>query len=426
MTPQQRIERAHATIVRTPELSVFSSLVMLGDAVLDPTLPTAATDGRNIVYGTSFVESLTDAELVFVAMHEALHIGYRHLITWDKIWREDAQLANAACDYVINLVLYDLTQVRNDKGELILKNKIAFPMKDGERNGLLDEKYRGMSAGEVYKLLKEEDQQQQQQQQQGSGQGNGQQQTQTPLRQQIQKQQFDEHDFEAATELSKEEKEELSDNVDRAMRQGMKAAEKINGTVPRELKELLVPEVNWREVLADFVYNAVSKEPELTTYRRMNRKVAGMGAYDVYLPSYYSERISKVVVAVDLSGSVFHLAEKFMAEVMKVCSDVTPEELHVLYWDSSVRRHETYSPDQYSLLNTLTKPAGGGGTDVRCVPDFMRANALVNVDCVIVLTDGEFFYGQGDWGDTPVLWCVITPYDKQFTPAVGSKVAVKV
>lgn len=416
MTPQQRIERAHATIVRTPELAVYSSLVMLGEAKLDPTCRTACTDGRNIFYGADFIQTLTDGELVFVAMHEALHIGFRHLITWDKLYREDAQLANAACDYVINLMLSDLSKQTK---------ALTFPMRDGKPFGLLDEKYRGMSAGEVYKLLKEEDEEQRknQPQQQPGQPGEGQP---TPLRQKIAEQQFDEHDFDAAAEMDDKEKEELSDTVDRAMRQGIAAAEKMGATTPRELKELLAPKVDWREVLADFVGNAVHKDPEQATFRKYNRRTLGLTDHDVFMPSYFDDRIAKVVVAVDMSQSVFHLAEKFLAEVTNVCSVAEPEELHLLYWDTRVRGHEVYSPDQYGMMATTTKPVGGGGTDVRCVSEHLRTHNLSDADCVIVLTDGEFFYGQGNWGSTPVLWCVIEPYDKAFVPVVGSKVAVKI
>lgn len=429
MTAQQRVERAHAIIVRTPELAAFSSLVMMGDAVIDPEVSTARTDGRNIYYGKEFIQTLTDAELVFVAMHEALHIGYRHLITWDKLFREDPQLCNAACDYVINLILHDLSKTTD---------KLAFPMRDGKPVGLLDEQYRGLHAGDVFRMLKQKDeeqkQQQQQQQQGGGGQGSagedgedGEQQEQpTPLRQEIAQQQFDEHDFDGASDMTADEKEELSDTVDRAMRQGAMAAGKMGGALPRDLQDLLTPVVDWRTAMAEYVGAAVSREPDESTWRRYHRRTAGiMDDFDVFMPSYFSERISKVVVAIDLSGSVFHLAEKFVAEVVKICTDVEPEELHLLYWDTSVQRHEVYTPAQYSLMTSTTKPSGGGGTDVRCVPEHMRSNNLTDADCVIVLTDGEFFYGQGDW-DVPVLWCVIEPYDKAFTPTVGSKLAVKI
>ncbi len=414
LSPKQRVERAHATIVRTPELAMFSSLVMMGDTTISADCDTARTDGINIEYGADFINTLSDAELVFVAMHEALHIGFRHLITWDKLYREDALLANSACDYVINLVLYDLSKQTP---------KLAMPKDDtGEFMGLLDEKYRGMSAGEVYKLLKEEDkQQQQQQQQQQSGAGTG-----TPLRQQLGKQQFDEHDFDSAADMSDGEKEELRDNVDRALRQGMTAANKMGASAPRAIKDLLAVELDWREVLADFVCSAVQRTPELATWRKINRRMAGMAEHDVYMPSYYDDRISKVVLAIDTSGSVFHLTETFISHVIKVCSDVQPEELHIMYWDTSVAKHEVYKPDQYAMLAKTTRAAGGGGTDVRCVPDYMRKHSLIDADAVIVLTDGEFFYGQGDWGSIPLLWAVIKPYDTRFVPEVGAKVSIKI
>ena len=415
LTPQQRIERAYAIIVRTPELAAFSSLVMMGDAVIDPNLSTAMTDGRNIHYGEKFIQTLTDAELVFVALHEALHIGYRHLTTWDRLFREDAELTNAACDYVINLILHDLSKTTD---------KIVFPMRDGKPLGLLDEQYRGLNTDDVYRLLKQKDEEQQQQQQQCE---NGEQQAQpTPLRQEIAQQQFDEHDFDAAAELDADEIEQLHDEVERAMQQGAMAAGKMGGDMPIALRKLLEPKVDWRTALANYIASAVKREPESATWSRINRRVAGLSEYDVYMPTYYDERMAKIVVAVDTSGSVAAMVHNFVTEVVSICRSVSPEELHLLYWDTSVSGHEVYTPEQYDMIADTTRPSGYGGTDVRCVPEHMRNNNLTDADCVIVLTDGEFFYGQGDWGNTPVLWCVIEPYDKAFTPTVGSTIAVKI
>lgn len=46
--------------------------------------------------------------LRFVIRHENLHKAFRHMATWDKnLWKQDARLANMACDYVINLMIYD-------------------------------------------------------------------------------------------------------------------------------------------------------------------------------------------------------------------------------------------------------------------------------------------------------------------------------
>ena len=110
--------------------------------------PTAATDGLNVIYGTQFISSLSDPELRFVILHEALHKSLRHLTTWRHLWKKNPQRANAACDYVINLMLVDSCT----------DGFIAMP-----KVGLLDAKYAGMDAGEVFRLMEEE----------GDGGGNG-------------------------------------------------------------------------------------------------------------------------------------------------------------------------------------------------------------------------------------------------------------
>ena len=45
---------------------------------LDPSIGTAATDGQRIIFNPEFMDVLTDDELMFVMMHEILHVVLRH------------------------------------------------------------------------------------------------------------------------------------------------------------------------------------------------------------------------------------------------------------------------------------------------------------------------------------------------------------
>ena len=75
-----------------------------------------------------------------------------------------------------------------------------------------------------------------------------------------------------------------------------------------------------------------------------------------------------------------------------------------------------------SLVDTTT-PRGGGGTDPNCVVKFMREKQI-EADCVVMLTDGCFFDGEGEWDtvSSPVLWCV--QGNKRFTAKHGKTVHI--
>lgn len=136
------------------------------------------------------------------------------------------------------------------------------------------------------------------------------------------------------------------------------------------------------------------------------------------MPSSVSETIGRVVVAVDTSGSIGGSAlTAFLSEVQGIAMNVKPERIDLLYWDTSVTRHETYVQDNLDKLVASTKPAGGGGTDVRCVPEYMAENRI-KPECVIVLTDGYLGGGWGSWS-VPVLWVIVGNKDAKPTTGVA-------
>lgn len=386
ITLEQRIQKSAVAIMAHPKWSALAGVIMIGKRGVSDTCPTAYTDGVNVMFGRAFFTDMPDAELRFVDVHEQFHKMYRHLTTWAWMWKIDKQLANMACDYVINCKIYDASA---GDGFLVMPKK-----------GLLDFKYRGMDAAQVFNLLRKD-------QEGGKGKGQG------------QGEGFDEHDWEAAEEMTDAEKREVAQDIDEAIRQGALVAGKMGSGGERIVGELLEPQVDWREALRDFITTTCAGK-DYSTWTKPNRRFVGAG---IYMPSGITERVGELVLAIDTSGSTYApgVLDAFMAEAKSLCNTVKPDVLHIIYWDTKVCHAERYEADQLENLLSTTKPKGGGGTHIPCVPEYMAEQGIIP-QAVVVLTDG---YLGGVWGtwSCPVLWCVLD--NKSANPSVGQTVHIK-
>jgi predicted metal-dependent peptidase len=381
LTVEQRLSKALVAIMGSPKYTALAGVLMIGEKTVND-IPTACTNGRDEMYGREFVEGLTDAELRGLVLHENYHKLYQHMSTWKHLWEIDPHSANQAMDYVINIKIAD----DNTDGFAVIP-----------KGGLLDAKYRGMDTAQVFNLIHQSDDGD------GDGDGDG---------------EMDEHDWKGAQDLSDEEKGALARDIDEAIRQGALAAGKMGGTGSRDLEELLKPQVDWREVLREFISTTCAGN-DYSTWARPNRRLMSQG---VYMPSGISQRVGELVVAIDTSGSISNSTlTAFLSEVKSICDTVHPEQVRLLYWGHEVVGDESYKTDELDGLITSTKPRGGGGTDVNCVTQYMTAEGI-NPQACIVLTDGHLYGGWGEWS-CPVLWTVID--NESAVPTAGTAIHIK-
>jgi len=175
--------------------------------------------------------------------------------------------------------------------------------------------------------------------------------------------------------------------------------------------------VDWKEQLREFV-STVCIGKGSSTWAKPNRRWLQQ---DMYIPSQVSESIGSICVGIDTSGSISSQdITKALMELVALCDTCTPERVDLLYWDTEVAAHETYFEGDYDGLVRSTKPKGGGGTAVQCVPDYIKDKGL-KPQCVIVITDGYCSGWGTDWG-VPVLWVLVE--NKYDTPTHGVTIRV--
>jgi predicted metal-dependent peptidase len=95
--------------------------------------------------------------------------------------------------------------------------------------------------------------------------------------------------------MSAEEQRELARDIDEAVRQGALIASKLGSGGVRNLEDLLQPQVDWREVLREFVQNTCAGS-DYSTWKRPNRRYMGAG---IYMPSGVSDKVGELVIAID-------------------------------------------------------------------------------------------------------------------------------
>jgi len=412
LTAEQRITKAVIGITAHPRYMALAGVLMVGNKTVSDDVPTACTNGRDEIYGRAFVDSLTDAELRFVILHECYHKMYRHLITWKHLHDKNHNTANMSCDYNINGKLVD--ENREDGFATMPRDA------DGNQIGLYDEQFRKpdgswSDTAVIFKML---EQQQNQPQGNESGGDDSQGTSSAQSQGQGQGQGFDDHDWEGADNLSDDEVKDLEKEIDVAIRQGSMIASKSGVTGNRLLDELMQAKVDWREVLREFIQTTCTGN-DYSTWKRPNRRYIGAG---VYLPSGISEKVDELVIAIDTSGSIpdSDLAV-FLSEVQAICTTVKPDKVRILYWGHEVVGDESYAMHELDTLAQSTRPKGGGGTDVECVVEYMQRHQI-KPQATIIFTDGYLF---GDWGtwDCPTLWCVID--NQHATPDNGKVVHIQ-
>ena len=422
-----RIKKAHIALMKHPETALYSGVMLMGKSEVSDENFTAYTDGVNKKYSSIFLETVnTEPKVRGLVLHENLHVALKQIPRGKDMFKEDAQIANMAADFVVNDIIFNIKGVIKGSHEAI----VVLP--DG---AVHDEFFHNWNMREVYNYIRKENPQRQKPKGSSSGEseddkdgvGDDEKGSSPPPSGKQDKIKangkeypsggdgFDEHDWENIGELTHEQAKELSDKIDKALREGGMLAGRMGGNVPRAISELLEPKIDWREVLREFVTSSVKGKDEFT-WRKMNKRYL---ANDMYMPSVENETIGEVVIAIDTSGSIGskELTE-FATELASICESVEPDLVRVLWWDTQVHGEQTFQGD-YKSIASLLKPLGGGGTHVGCVSEYINKEKI-KAECVLVFTDG---YVENDikWDiSSPTLWMITM--NKSLEVPTGKKV----
>lgn len=378
----KQINKQHIAIMGNPTWVWLGGILCFGKWRITDDIPTACTDGRNVMYNPDFMGNLKEPEQRFIIIHEAMHKMARHLTIYKTIHKLDAQRANAACDYWIN-------------NELVKQNGHSEFLKLPE-GGLYNPKYNGMTVIEIFKDL-ENQCHSSAEQMDGGKDAEGNQITEGYP----QGMSLDEHDWTGA-ELTDEEKKSLERDIEIAIRQGRQLAGKMSGDKPRIIDQLLEGKVDWKKELAEFVKETMAGRDE-TSWSKLNRRMFHVG----YFPDAIASTCGRLALGVDMSGSIGDAdVARVMGEIKKMCGEIHPSGIDILWWDTQVCGVQAFEPSQYDMLEQLAKPVGGGGTSPQCVADWLVLNKTMKHECLIMLSDG--YVDSFPEFSIPTLWAMTT------------------
>jgi len=416
-----RLKKAHIALMKHPETALYSGVMLMGKSEVSDEMFTAYTDGVNKRYSKPFLETVnSESKLRGLVLHENLHVALKQIPRGKDMFQEDSKIANMAADFVVNDI------IANIKGGIAGGNERVVELPDG---ALYDPFFHNWNMREVYNHIRKENPQRQKQSGSSSGESNNPSESGTQGSDGDNKIKangkeydmggsgFDEHDWESYVEgLSDDERKDLGDKIDRALREGGMLAGRMGGKMPRAIGELLEPKIDWREALRDFVASSMKGKDEFT-WRRMNKRHM---ANDIYMPSMENETIGEVIVAIDTSGSIGgkELTE-FATELASICDLVSPDVVRIIWWDADVHGEQVFKPEQYQNIASLLKPLGGGGTRVSCVSKYINEKKL-SAEAVIVFTDG-YVEHDIEWNIVPPTLWMITQ-NRNLDVPVGKKV----
>lgn len=346
---------------------------------------TAATDGYHIYYSAEFINSLTDAEVIFVLAHEIEHCVGGHTRGLGLLNRQGDRTAMVMTPDGQRISLWNIACDHRINNDLVTSQIGTMP-----KSAICDRKYlsRDWSEERIYDDLLENTN--------GSYKG-------VPLGKHVV---FDpdttgvEHgDDEIWVKAEPGQIEHEAARWQSIAKQAIAHADnhgdpsKNAGAVPAHLRRLIenmgAPKVNWRGVLRRFVSSFTRTG---YSYMMPDKKTFSTG---VSIPGFRRRDVRlEVAVAFDTSGSVgVDQLGAFAGEFLHMMGSFPAYSIHAFCFEGTV------DPTTYMKVTKTTKSPkedfkkyaerikGGGGTRFQSVWDFLRERRI-RPKGLIVFTDG--------------------------------------
>lgn len=327
---------------------------------IDNSVPTAATNGKEVLYNEEFLMALTPEERIGLIAHESWHVAFLHIARRQE---RDPVVWNYAGDFVIN-------------GE-IKKDSILLP-----EPHLFDQKYEGMSTEAVYDLLIED----------------------PPEMPEGLVMDIIGED-EAMTEA---EGKQLEQDIQEILVKAVTQARMENdaGSIPREIArvvdELINPRLDWKQLLERFVSTSTKDD---YSWKRPNRRFFPQ----MHLPAAYSEQVDHIMVAIDTSGSVNEeMMTEMLAEIKNIFELFAPRLMTIMDCDYEI--HNIHEVDDGEEILSLTF-SGWGGTSFLPVLEYAKQH---NPTVVLYFTDlyAEHIPEDCEY-DFPLMWICYSDHEPQ-------------
>lgn len=363
----RRITAARTELVQTYP---FFGRLLLRTKVRFGACGTACTDMESILFDLDFMSRLSDAELRFVMLHEAMHCVFKHCI------RSRARIPliyNIACDIVVNSFILEALGVPDF---LIDGESVMHLAPDGTEG-------RDATAEEIYDMLiRQYDLQ--------------------TLDAMYRKSAFDTHDGWEEIDSQK-----ASEVWDKHIRDSAKAVGTGSSGIPANMRRYLeevnhTPRTNWRQLLQDYIRFDRSDFDFTVPDRRFQD--------EFLLPSFrenlFGDSVKGLWLFVDASGSISDRElSVLMKEIRSAYDQVENISGKLSFFDTEVS-----APQTFESLDDLgeIKPVGGGGTSFHSIFRFLsRIDESERPDLVLIFTDGYAAFPDEDAAmDIPVVWLI--------------------
>jgi predicted metal-dependent peptidase len=408
MSIDPRISKQRTALVLSQPF--FGALALRLKVVEDPSCETLWVDGESLGYNPEYLASLNDLEVRGVIAHDVLHVANGHC--W-RMGARDSKRWNEASDYAIN--------------PLVLDAGLLLP-----KGALLDARFTGKSAEEIYGRLTEEAREKAKKPGKQPDMQPGKQPAQGPDKQPGKPDQNNDRGQPAGPAAPPtpvpnscgevrpyqgEDKPTKEAEWKVAVIQAAKAAQmhgKLPGSLQAMVGEAVRPVVDWRAVLQRFAQQA---SPSDYSFSMPNRRYLHLG---FYLPSLHMPAIADAVFVRDSSGSVSAETQaQFNAEILSTFYSLQPARLIVMDCDTRVTQVQIFERgDSPEIL-----PVRGGGGTAFVAPFEKILAEGINPAFLVYLTDmdGRF---PASVPYFPVLWASTTPLTRAKKAPFGETMEV--